>query len=141
MSNKPGLWARWKSYRPSKRACFSLCLASIAATVVIGFNWGGWVTAIGATERTEQAVADARAQQMAGICISSFADPQDAAGELARLEKAEPWEQSDFIRNGGWVNLPGTTQPVVGAARICAQHLLTQGLPENKDSSSSGTKG
>ena len=141
MSNKPGLWARWASYRPSKTACFWLCLASIGATVVIGFTWGGWVTAIGATERTEQAVSDARAQLMAGICVSRFEDSQDPVGELARLEKAEPWEQSNFIRSGGWVNLPGTTEPVTGAARICAQHLLTQGLPGNKNSNSSGTKG
>jgi hypothetical protein len=45
--------------------------------------------------------------------------------QLAALKKASSYEQGDMIKKGGWVTMPGSTDPVAGAADICAQLLST----------------
>ena len=44
MANNQTVGRRWESYRPSKGIWFWSCVACVAATIVIGFGWGGWVT-------------------------------------------------------------------------------------------------
>jgi hypothetical protein len=54
MTRKPGLWRRWGSYRPAKPMLFWACVACTIATMVIGFNWGGWVTGGTAAKLVQQ---------------------------------------------------------------------------------------
>jgi hypothetical protein len=54
MTRKPGLWRRWGSYRPAKSMLFWACVACTIATMVIGFNWGGWVTGGTAAKLVQQ---------------------------------------------------------------------------------------
>jgi len=35
---------RWSQSRPTKTLVFWACAASVAATMIVGFTWGGWVT-------------------------------------------------------------------------------------------------
>jgi hypothetical protein len=41
------------------------------------------------------------------------------------LKKVSSYEQGDMIKKGGGVTMPGSTDPVAGAADICAQLLST----------------
>ena len=141
MSDKPGVGARWKAYRPSKTMYFWSCIASIAATMIVGFSWGGWQTAGSAAEHTQQAVEAGRAQLVADLCVSRFEHAADAAAQFAALKKTDSWSQSDFITNGGWVTLPGTTQPVEDAADICVRRLLAAKLPTTTTAKASATAG
>src|SRR5918993_1895083 len=38
------LGQRWAGYKATKATLFWSCAASVVATVVVGFAWGGWVT-------------------------------------------------------------------------------------------------
>ena len=62
MTEKPSLGARWRAYRPSKAVYVWSCIAAVAATMVIGFTWGGWVTGATAADRAKQAAQVAEAQ-------------------------------------------------------------------------------
>jgi hypothetical protein len=39
------------------------------------------------------------------------------------LNSLDHWDRADSIKKGGWACLPGMTDPVSGAADICAEQL------------------
>ena len=129
MANNLSLGSRWEAYRPSKGMWFWSCVACVAATMVIGFSWGGWVTGGTATRMATDAAYGARAQLAAAACISRFENSPDVAAQFAALKKAYSFERSDLLEKNGWVTMPGSKQPVAGAALICAEKIVDAGLP------------
>ena len=125
MANNQSFAKRWESYRPSKGIWFWSCVACVAATIAIGFSWGGWVTGGTATQIATDAAAGANAQMAAADCIVRFKAGPDATVQLAALKKADSsYEQADLIKKNGWATMPGSTDPVAGAADICARNLV-----------------
>ena len=141
MSYKPTLWAGWKAYRPSKAIYFWSCVACVTTCMIVGFSWGGWQTAAGTARHARREVSNARVQLLADICVSRFRDAKDAAAEFVALMRTEPWQRSEFIREGGWVNLPSTEQPVVGASVVCVRRLLSVNSPATGSFNLPGTGG
>ena len=132
MANTPTLGRRWDGYRPSKAIWFWSCAACIVATMVIGFSWGGWVTGGTATGMASDAAAAARTQLAAATCVSRFAAGPDATAQLATLKKTDSYQRGDLIQKDGWAAMPGSKDPVAGAADSCAQQLVNTGLPAAK---------
>jgi hypothetical protein len=93
------LGRRWGAYRPTKGVWFWSSLGCIVATIVVGFVWGGWVTGGTAT-----------------------------VAQLAELKKASSYQRGDMLVKSGWLTLPGSAEPVVGAANICAEKLTSADL-------------
>jgi hypothetical protein len=124
MANNPSLGRRWGDYRPSKGIWFWSCVASVVCTVVVGFTWGGWVTAGTATTMATDAADAARTQLAAAVCISRFQSGPDATEQLVALKKTDRYERGDMIQKGGWATMPGSKTPVAGAADACAQRLV-----------------
>ena len=123
MGIRPGVGSRWESYRPSKAVWLWSCAACIVATIVVGFAWGGWVTGGTATRMASDAADGARARLASASCVTRFNQASDAVAQLAALKKADSFERGDMIKKGGWVTMPGSADPVAGAADICAQLL------------------
>ena len=118
---------RAQSYRPSKVVFFWSCIGCVAATLFIGFNWGGWVTGGTAAQMATSAADRARMELAATVCVSQF----DKAGDkvaLASLARTDSWKRGDFIEKGGWLMLPGIDKPIPGAADLCAKRL-TDAIP------------
>lgn len=106
------LFQRWDGYRPSKTMLFWACAASIVATMVIGFAWGGWVT--GGTSRTSAAAAAAagRGELASAICVQRFNAAPDAAAKRTEFTAlANNYRKQQFIEAGGWATMPGQTSP------------------------------
>lgn len=61
----------------------------------------------------------ARTQLAATACVAGFNHGPDAVAQLAALRKADSYQRGDMIVKGGWVTMPGSTDPVTGAADIC----------------------
>jgi hypothetical protein len=120
---------RWGDYRASKALVFWSCIASIAATLIVGFGWGGWVRGGTAQEMATKAATGARAELAAAVCIHQFVNGANATTQLASLKEADTWKRDSFIEEGGWVTLPGGEKPVAGAASLCAQQLMDAKLP------------
>jgi GH24 family phage-related lysozyme (muramidase) len=121
--------SRWESYQPSKAVWFWSCAACVAATIVVGFTWGNWVTGGTATRMASDAANGAQAHMASASCVTRFNQGPDAVAQLAALKKAASYERGDIIQKGGWVTMPGDTNAVAGAADICAQTLMTEKLP------------
>jgi len=119
---------RWGAYRPTKGVWFWSSLGCIVATIVVGFAWGGWVTGGAATRMASDAAAGARAELAAMVCVAGFNQGPDAVTQLAELKKASSYQRGDMLVKSGWLTLPGSAEPVVGAANICAQKLTSADL-------------
>ena len=129
MANDRSLGRRWEEYRPSKSMWFWSTAACVVATMIIGFTWGGWMTGGTATRMAESAAADARAQLAAAVCVTRFEESKDAAAQLAALKEAYSYQRRSLIEAKGWTTLPGTENPISGAADLCADRILEAGLP------------
>jgi hypothetical protein len=123
----------WSEYRPSKTLWFWSCVGCVAATMVVGFTWGGWVTGGTADYQAAQAREEGRAQLAATICVERFTGAPDAAVELAALKDMSTWGRDDAIEDGGWVTPAGLTEPVAGAADLCADRLAEMDLPQSAE--------
>jgi len=97
--------------------------------LVIGFNWGGWVTESTAKRMAEEAEQDGRAALAASICVDRFMEAENAREELASLKDTSVWQRDDFIADGGWVTVAGVESSIPGAADECAQRLAEMTLP------------
>jgi hypothetical protein len=97
--------------------------AGAVATLVIGFNWGGWVTGGTAKEMTQKSVSSALVSALSPICVDKFQHSADAAANLTELKKVNPWQQGSFIEKGGWATMPGSEAANAAVAESCATTL------------------
>jgi len=91
-----------------------------AATIVIGFAWGGWV--LGGTAQ-KQSMADAKeavVAVLAPICANKFKEADNATLNMANLKKESTYQQASFIEKGGWAVLPGNEKAGDGVAKACS---------------------
>jgi len=94
-------------------------------TIVVGFAWGGWWTAGGATKMSDLAVRNARAELVSQLCVHKFVSSPNAAEQLAALKEKSSWERDDFVNEGGWAQIAGIDDPIPDAAEDCASKLVT----------------
>jgi hypothetical protein len=95
------------------------------ASMVIGFSWGGWMTASAANRFAGEQAEIAVVAALAPICVEKFLQSGDAKANLAILKKLPSnWEQGDYLQKGGWATQPGATSPDYHLARACAEKLV-----------------
>ena len=97
-----------------------------AAAVILGFTWGGWVTAskaeVDAQTRADMAVVAA----LAPICVANYRLSADAQAQHIALKKVRTWEQASFVEKAGWANMPGSDSINSVMARTCAEMILKE---------------
>jgi pimeloyl-ACP methyl ester carboxylesterase len=94
------------------------------ALAIVGFSWGGWVTAGTADTLAKNSAATAVVAALSPICVEKFQQAADASANLAEMKKATySWDQSKFVEKGGWATMPGSTEPNSAVAKACAESL------------------
>ena len=96
------------------------------ATVVIGFNWGGWT--LGSTvEKVAKEQADTSVvAALAPICVDQFRQAVNASANFGELSKfSYAWDRDAFIEKGGWAIMPGSETTNSAVAKACAETLGT----------------
>lgn len=127
MAEGKSLSQRFESYRPTKTALFWSCAGCIAATMILGFSWGGWVTGGTAQQMVEDALEQGRAEVAAAVCIERFMKEADAGVQLASLKEQSSWQRESFIEDGGWSTIGGKAYD--DAAELCAERLVEMEPP------------
>jgi hypothetical protein len=94
------------------------------ATIIVGFNWGGWTLGSTAAKQAADAEQAAVVRVLAPICADKFQRSADAGANLAALKKADSWKRDEMIEKAGWTTFPGS-EPDRGVAEACA-NLLSQ---------------
>jgi hypothetical protein len=130
MADQQSLGDRISNWRPTKAALLWACAGSVALTLIVGFNWGGWVTGGTAEEMAERAAEEGRAKLAATICVDKFMAAPNAQANLATLKKTDSWDRDSFVTKGGWVKLPGVEEPIFDAADLCADRLTEMEAPK-----------
>lgn len=121
---KQSLAERWRDARPTKTAMFWSWVLVVVLTLVIGFEWGGWVTGKTAKNMAEAASHDAVLARLAPICVAkATSDPQWAEKRNA-LAATGSWDRSDYVSKQGWATMPSEHQPDPQVAQECANLLL-----------------
>lgn len=124
MAENKSFGRRFETYRGSKTMIFWSCAGCIAATLILGFTWGGWMTASSVRKAVTQASYDARADLAAAICVKRFGDSPDHVANLAALKGTDTWKRDEFIVKGGWLKIEGQDDDISGASTLCAQRLI-----------------
>jgi hypothetical protein len=96
------------------------------ATMIIGFNWGGWMLGGTAAALADSSAKSAVVAAIAPICVQQFQRSTEAAANLTELKKASSWERATFVEKGGWAVMPGSKAPDLGVTQACAN--LLEGL-------------
>jgi len=93
------------------------------ATIVIGFNWGGWTLGGTAAKMSEDAARSAVVIALAPICVDKFQRTANSAEKLVELKNVASYQQSSFVEKGGWATLPGSDTSNYAVAEACANLL------------------
>ena len=115
---------RWTEYQPTKATLLWACAAAAIATMIVGFNWGGWVT--GGTSRSLAATAGtvARGELASAVCVEKFNAAPDAAARLVEFKAiSESYKKRQFVETGGWATMPGQKEPDRLGAEGCVTAL------------------
>jgi hypothetical protein len=123
------------SLPPQATPFFWGAVSGAVALSIVGFTWGGWVSASGA-ERLAGVRADAATvAALSPICVTQFEANPKARASLAALKAVSTWEQADYVRNGGWATMPGSSEGNRDVAAACAEALMKDEVAQKKPSS------
>jgi hypothetical protein len=129
LSGIRGLRQRWEDYRPTKTQAFWTAVGGIAATLIIGFGVGGWVTGGTAQEMVSEAATNARNQLATAVCVDEFMRAANASTRLEKFKKAIYYERDDLVAAGGWATMPDKKEPNTEVAVLCASRLYELKAP------------
>lgn len=94
------------------------------ALAILGFTWGGWMTAGSAATQAGQRASEAVVKALAPICADNFRRDQESVARLDELKKVSSWQQASFIEKGGWAKMPGAQTVDSSMSRACATLIL-----------------
>ena len=121
----PSIRERWSRSRPTKRLLFWACVATMVATIVLGFGWGGWTTGGKARYAADGMVSDALAKRLAPICVVQFKADPNGTQKLKELNEISSYEKGDYVKKQGWATIAGEEGPNSRVADECVK-LLAQ---------------
>ena len=124
IKKKPSLGERWSAARPTKTVVFWSWVAFVVLTMIVGFNWGGWVTGGSARTMADTLAKNAVVQRLTPICVAQFNLDPGKDQKLAELKSTDSWKRSDYVQKQGWATMPGEAKPDSLVAEECAKLLV-----------------
>ena len=121
---KRNLAERWRDARPTKTAMFWSWVLVVVLTLVIGFEWGGWVTGRTAKSMAEAASHDAVLARLAPMCVAKATSDPQWADKRKKLAETQSWDRSDYVSQQGWATMPSEHEADSRVAQECASLLL-----------------
>jgi hypothetical protein len=117
---------RWDKARPTKTVVFWSMGAAIILTMIIGFNWGGWVTGGTAQKMAEVMAKNAVLQRLTPMCVDQFNQDPERDQKLTELEEKSAWQRGGYVEDQGWATMAGEAKPDSQVANECAKLLISQ---------------
>jgi hypothetical protein len=131
VESKPGFGQRWRDAQPTKTVLVWACLASIVLTIVVGFTWGGWVSAGGAQKMADTSAKNAVVQRLAPICAANYSQDPDKSLKLDELNGMSSYGQARYVQEQGWATIYGDENPDRNVADACTQLILEMSQSAN----------
>jgi hypothetical protein len=124
---KLGLRQRWDEARATKRVVVGFAVLAIVLTLIVGFNWGGWVTGGSAQDMAVKSGKDAVIQRLAPICVYQFDQDPEKDQKLTELKDISTYKRRAYIEEQGWATMPGEEKADRQVADACAKLLMQVG--------------
>ena len=115
---------RWDNYQASKMGIFWIIVGTVILTIVIGFNWGGWVTEYSANELGKEMAQEAVVQRLASICVFQFEQDPQKAVKLSELLEKDSYPRINFVKDQGWATMPAEDRPNHDVAEVCSELVV-----------------
>jgi hypothetical protein len=97
------------------------------ATMVLGFNQGGWWLDSSAERMAEQRASLAVTEALVPVCIGQSKTDPEAGAKLEQFGAiASPYERRTFVMESGWATMPMAEAPNSDLAEACAKELKAQ---------------
>jgi hypothetical protein len=122
--SKRSVGERWRAARPTKTAMFWSWVGVVVLTLVVGFEWGGWVTGATSRSRAEAAGQDAVVARLAPICVFQASRDPQRDEKLKALKATDSWSRADYVIKQGWATMPGDHEADNQVAEQCVTLLL-----------------
>lgn len=107
---KPALWG---------------AVGGAVALAIVGFTWGGWVTASSATSMAQDHANTEIAKVLAPICFLQFQQQPDANAKMVELKGiTSSYQQASFVEKSGAAMMPGSDKTLKGVSQACAELLV-----------------
>lgn len=101
-------------------------IAGGIATMIVGFNYGGWYLGSSAETLANRQSNAAVVAALVPVCVSqSQVDPEGIAKLKAFSAIKSTYEQRDFVMKAGWATMPKADGPNQDLASACAGVLAT----------------
>ena len=102
-------------------------VAGAIATIVVGFNQGGWMLGGSAEKMAQERSAVAVTEALVPVCIGqSKADPE-VTMKLAQLKAlSSSYEQREFVMKSGWATIPAAGAPNSDLAAACCRRTTSK---------------
>lgn len=94
-----------------------VCGAIVA--MIIGFAWGGWVTA----GTSQQMRGEAILASQSAICVAQYMKEPNSQEKLKQFEATDSYKRYEFIEQGGWDKMPGQKEATSGVSAACVAGL------------------
>jgi hypothetical protein len=112
---------RWNDAQPTKTILFWSMVAAIILTMIVGFNWGGWVIGSTAQKMATVAANEAVVERLALICVDQFDQDPEKVQKLMEFIETKSYQQDDYVRDQGWATMFGDEKPDRNVANVCAK--------------------
>lgn len=95
----------------------------IAATTIIGFSWGGWMTAGDADEMAQELADDAVVAAQEPICVAQANEDTKFADKWQAVQEATSYKRRDALAATGWATMPGSETADRNVTQACLKAL------------------
>ena len=112
---------RWSEARPTKTIVFWSWIAAMVLTMIIGFNWGGWVTGGTAQKMAEVGAKSAVIQRLVPMCVDQFNQDPSKEQKLTELKDMSVYKRGSYVEKQGWATMSGEAKPDRQVADACAK--------------------
>ena len=96
------------------------------ALAIVGFAWGGWVTAGTAKQMASDHARLEVVAALVPICIEQSKQDPQVMETLTQLKDTVSYKRSDMLMEAGWATMPGSTAPDRYVASACMDKLEAQ---------------
>ncbi len=125
IESNPSLWQRWMKAQPTKAHLVWACVITAILTMIIGFNWGGWMSSGSAQTMADTMAQNAVVQRLAPICVAQFnLDTEKDAKLIEMNTKLTSSQKAQFVRDQGWATIAGEERPDSKVADACAKLIV-----------------
>jgi pimeloyl-ACP methyl ester carboxylesterase len=97
--------------------------AGAIALAIVGFSWGGWMTASAAAKMSDKGSMAAVATALTPYCLANAKDDPMAAGVMAELKTANSYKRRGIVEDAGWATPLGEEKPDRALAETCLDAL------------------